>query len=97
MDYKSERWKRKRKRILKRDKYLCQISLRYGKRVEADTVHHIYPVTQYPQYAFCDWNLISMTSEMHNRMHNRSDNSLTVEGLALLERTTPPSCKNQGE
>lgn len=97
MDYKSERWKRKRKRILKRDKYLCQISLRYGKRVEADTVHHIYPVAQYPQYAFCDWNLISMTSEMHNRMHNRSDNSLTAEGLALLERTTPPSCKNQSE
>lgn len=90
MDYKSKRWVAKRRKILRRDKYLCQISLRYGRRVEADTVHHIYPAAQYPQYAFCDWNLISVSRQAHNRLHNRNDNSLTAEGIALMERTPPP-------
>lgn len=90
MDYKSKRWATKRRKILQRDKYLCQVSLRYGRMVEADTVHHIYPVSQYPHYAWCDWNLISLSHQAHNRLHNRVDNSLTVEGIALMERTTPP-------
>lgn len=94
MDYKSKRWLLKRRKILRRDKYLCQLSLRYGKRVEADTVHHIYPVMQYPQYEWCDWNLISLSHKAHNRLHNRIDNSLTAEGIALMERTTPPFSKS---
>ena len=41
--YRSKRWKLKREKILKRDKYLCQYFSRYGKLVEAEHVHHIYP------------------------------------------------------
>ncbi|MFR3430829.1 MAG: hypothetical protein ACLTTH_12420 [Holdemanella porci] len=37
-----------------------QISKRYGRRVEAEVVHHIYPADEYPEYRFCDWNLISI-------------------------------------
>lgn len=90
MDYKTKRWLAKRKRILKRDKYLCQYYLRYGKRVDANTVHHIYPADDFPQYRFCDWNLISLSQKAHDKMHNRTDGSLSAEGLRLMERTPPP-------
>jgi len=93
--YHTKRWKRKREHILKRDNYLCQESKRYGKRVDADTVHHIYPVEEYPEYAFCDWNLISLTHDKHNAMHDRTTNKLTVLGDALKKRTIPPPSVNK--
>lgn len=80
MDYNSVRWKSKRKRILKRDEYLCQESKRYGIRVIATTVHHIYPVEQYPELAYENWNLISLSSEMHNAMHDRESHEITELG-----------------
>lgn len=85
--YDSKRWKTKRERILRRDKYQCQLSKRYGRIVQANTVHHIFPRDQYPQYQWDDWNLISLSAEMHNRMHDRVTNQLTDEGLDLLRRT----------
>ena len=42
--YQSGIWKRKRAMILRRDGYMCQLSKRYGKRVEAEVVHHIFPL-----------------------------------------------------
>ena len=89
--YKTTRWEKKRLHILKRDKYLCQDTLRYGKRVDADTVHHIYPVEDYPQYAFCNWNLISLSNKAHNSMHDRTTNKLTAKGLVLQKKTIPPT------
>lgn len=88
--YKGKRWQIKRKKILRRDGYMCQISKRYGKRIDADTVHHIYPLEEYPKYAYCDWNLISLSRAEHNKLHNRVDNSLTKEGIVLKQRTIPP-------
>ncbi len=69
---------------------MCQLSLRYGKRIDADTVHHIYPVENYPEYAFCDWNLISLSSTMHNKLHDRITNKLTDLGNVLKNKTIPP-------
>lgn len=89
--YNTKRWKRKREKILKRDKSLCQDTLRYGKRIDADTVHHIYPVEEYPQYAFCDWNLISLSNKAHNSMHDRTTGKLTAKGEALKKKTIPPT------
>lgn len=40
MDYKSKKWKQFRKRILRRDKYICRECNRYGKTTGANTVHH---------------------------------------------------------
>ena len=85
--YGTARWQAKRRKILRRDKYICQLSKRYGKLVEADTVHHIFPREDYPEYAYCDWNLISLSAEQHNRLHDRRTNKLTRLGLELLERT----------
>lgn len=92
--YHSTRWKRKREKILRRDGYMCQLSLRYGKRIDADIVHHIYPVEDYPEYAFCDWNLISLSSSMHNKLHDRSTNKLTELGETLKNKTIPPTLDN---
>lgn len=87
MNYKRKRWKRLRERILKRDNYLCQASLRYGRRVEANTVHHIFPVSKYPEYRWEPWNLISLCAAEHNAMHIRETDELTDKGTKLLERT----------
>ena len=91
--YQTNRWKKKREVILRRDGYLCRLSKRYGKIIAADTVHHIYPREEFPQYAFCDWNLISLSKQMHNRLHNREDDSLTAEGIALMRATIPPTSR----
>ena len=85
--YHSKRWERKRAFILRRDGYKCQISKRYGKAVPATTVHHIFPREDYPQYQWKDWNLISVSTEVHNRLHYRQTQTLTEEGLKLKERT----------
>lgn len=84
--YKSRRWKRKRASILRRDQYMCQESKRYGKTEPATTVHHIYPLEFYPELAFVDWNLISLSDKQHNAMHDRITHELTSVGLAWQER-----------
>lgn len=87
MNYKSKRWRQKREKILKRDHYLCQINLRYGRFRNADTVHHILPAEYFPQYEWKDWNLISVSTEAHNTLHDRETHKLTAEGMKLAERT----------
>ena len=47
-----KRWERLRGAVLARDQYLDQIKKRFGKRVGADTVHHIFPREYFPEYAF---------------------------------------------
>lgn len=85
--YDTTKWKKKRAAILARDKYQCQESKRYGKVVQADTVHHIFPVETYPEYRWCNWNLISLCKEQHNSMHVRDSHELSGKGRALMERT----------
>lgn len=85
--YKSTRWERLRCVILKRDGYKCQISRRFGRDVQADTVHHIFPREEFPEYQWQAWNLISLAGDVHNRMHDRMTNALTREGVELLRRT----------
>lgn len=81
------RWKKLREYVLRRDSYLDQIALRYGKRVEATTVHHIFPREFFPEYTFSEWNLISLSNSSHNRLHDRDSHKLTNEGFELLRRT----------
>lgn len=56
----------------------------------ADLVHHIYPVDEFPEYAFEPWNLISVSRAAHNKLHDRDSDKLTAEGVALMRRTIPP-------
>ena len=81
----SKAWRAKRERILRRDGYQCQISKRYGKRVEGHVVHHIFPRSEFPEYRLSDWNLITVCESMHRRLEN--NDALTAEGIELLKRT----------
>ena len=85
--YKNKRWLYLRESILRRDGYQCQYSKRYGRLIPANTVHHIFPLEDFPQYAYEPWNLISLSAEAHNMMHVRNTNELTDIGLDLLKRT----------
>ena len=87
MDYKNKRWQKLRQRILRRDGYMCQESKRYGRMVEANTVHHIFPASRYPEYRWSEWNLVSLSSAAHNKMHVRDTDELTEEGMRLMRRT----------
>ena len=89
MNYGSAKWKKKREHILKLDNYRCQISQRYGKLVPAVVVHHIYPAEEYPAYAWEDWNLISVSKEVHNQLENRQTGELTEDGKKLQRETRP--------
>jgi len=75
-----------RESVLRRDKYMCQISKRYGKLRQADIVHHCFPRDEFPEYEFEPWNLISICKAAHNKLHNRETNELTEEGRLLLVR-----------
>ena len=66
-----------------------RIELRYGRQIQATIVHHIYPADEYPEYAYCDWNLISVSMATHNKLENRCSGNLTEAGLALQRRTIP--------
>lgn len=90
IDYNGSRWKKKREKILRRDKYIDQWAKRYGQTLEANTVHHIYPVKFYQEYKWCDWNLISVNAKTHNKLENRKTGELTKYGIELIERTIPP-------
>lgn len=89
--YKTKKWIAKRDVILRRDEYLCQYNKRFGKPVAANTVHHIYPLEDYPQYKWCSWNLISLSNEAHNKMHDRTTGKLTELGEMLKNKTIPPT------
>lgn len=86
----NKRWRKKRAAILRRDRYKCQESKRFGRNIEATHVHHIYPLEEYPQYAYENWNLISLSAESHNAMHNKMQNELTKLGKEWKKKTIPP-------
>jgi hypothetical protein len=86
--YATKRWKEKRKHILLRDKWIDQVAMRDGMKIEANTVHHILPREEYPQYAWEDWNLISVSQETHKkRLHEKYTGKLTKTGKALMYET----------
>lgn len=96
-DYKSKRWLRLRATVLREAGYRCQYAKRYGKRVQASTVHHIWPAEDFPEFAFERWNLIALSTEAHNKMHDRATGRLTETGEQLRRRAIPPSSQRRGD
>ena len=90
-DYTSPRWRRLRERVLRRAGYRCQWAKRYGRREQATTAHHIWPAEDFPEFAWCEWNLIALSQASHNAMHDRMTGRLTEAGESLRRRTIPPS------
>lgn len=87
----NKRWRRLRERALKRDGYMCQEARRFGRFEPAEVVHHIWPAEDYPEYAYCLWNLVSLSAANHDKMHDRLTRKLTPSGLRWKNRTPPPS------
>ena len=85
--YKSTRWIKMRNAVLSRDKYMCSECWRYGRRAEAEAVHHIFPREEFPEYEWCRWNLTALCKKCHDAMHDRTTNALTDRGVELLKRT----------
>ena len=77
--------------VLRRDGYMCQVSKRYGKFVQAEVVHHVFPRDEFPEYEWEPWNLISVTLQEHRGVLHNADGSLTEEGERWKKRTPPPS------
>lgn len=61
----------------------------FGRSEEAVTVHHIYPSEEYPEYAWADWNLISVSQATHNKLENRKTGELTELGKRLQSMIQP--------
>jgi 5-methylcytosine-specific restriction endonuclease McrA len=91
--YKDSRWIKKREVILRMDKYLCRECSRYGKRKQANTVHHVIPVQERPDLKYENENLLSLCDKCHNKMHDRVTNKLTQTGLYWVRKliSPPPS------
>ncbi|HCD43849.1 MAG TPA: hypothetical protein DEQ64_08970 [Lachnoclostridium sp.] len=88
-DYSGTKWKVKRLHVLRLDGYKDRVAAMYGRTLEATIVHHIYPAEEYPEYSWCDWNLISVSMATHNKLENRTTGELTKMGCELMERTVP--------
>ena len=85
--YKTKEWEQIRASVMIRDKYMCQICREAGKLVNAQCVHHIFPLQQYPNYSKERWNLISLCNTCHNEMHNHFTEDLSKKGEQLRKRT----------
>lgn len=49
-------------------------------------MHHIFPASLFPEWALEDWNLITVSAAMHNKLHDRGGDLLTAEGLEVMRR-----------
>lgn len=54
--------------------------------MQANTVHHILPREQYPEYQWEPWNLVALSAKTHDQMHDRVTGSLTDAGKVFLRR-----------
>lgn len=77
----TKKWIKFRDRIMREHDYLCQESLRYGRRVQAEMVHHIYPVSEYPELEFEKWNCLPILNKIHNTFHDRTNDKIVGQGL----------------
>lgn len=91
MDYRTTRWERMRERVLRKNRYLCRECQRYGRRIQANTAHHAWPASKYPEYAWSEWNLVPLCSACHNAMHDRITNELTELGEYWRRKIRPPA------
>ena len=85
--YNSKQWKAKRIEILDRDRHECQdcrkrlqeavknnvvLSAEERKIRQANEVHHIKELSEEPDMALDDNNLISLCTQCHNERHGRT-------------------------
>ncbi|AIQ69547.1 hypothetical protein PGRAT_19345 [Paenibacillus graminis] len=67
--YKSTAWERAREQALIRDNHLCQHCMMRHRLTLADMVHHIKPISEYPDLALVLENLLCLCNSCHNKVH----------------------------
>ncbi|MEK4993289.1 HNH endonuclease [Paenibacillus sp. FSL H7-0918] len=67
--YRSTAWERAREQALIRDNHLCQHCIKRKRLTPADMVHHIKPLSEYPDLALVLENLLSLCNSCHNKEH----------------------------
>lgn len=71
--YQSQAWRKKRRHILERDNYECQVTKDEGGVCQDKLiVHHIKPLEYFPSLAMDDGNLVVVTQPKHNIIHGLS-------------------------
>ena len=83
---KTRKWEKFRDKILRKYNYLCQESLRYGISEPAEMVHHIFPVSEYPELEFQEWNCIPLTNKRHNTFHDRTNDKVIGQGISWQKK-----------
>ncbi|HEM3451962.1 TPA: HNH endonuclease [Streptococcus suis] len=78
---KTKKWEKFRDKMMRKSDYLCQESLRYGLSVSAEMVHHIFPVSEYPELEFVEWNCLALTNRKHNTFHDRVNDKVVGQGI----------------
>lgn len=59
-------------------------------------VHHAVPRETFPELQYEQWNLVSLCNACHERMHRRSDNELSPDGIDLAKRRLQKAGKDIG-
>lgn len=78
--YQRQAWRNKRKEILKRDNNECQVSKSLGEVVTKKLiVHHIKPLEYFPELAMVDSNLITVSHQVHNIIHELNETKFDDE------------------
>lgn len=78
---KTRKWYKFRDKVMRQHDYLCKESLRYGQSVPAEMVHHIYPVSEYPELEYVSWNCLPLTNHKHNTFHDRNNDKIIGNGI----------------
>lgn len=88
---KNKRWRRLREQVLREADYRDEWAARFGKRVQATRVHHIWPAEDWPEYAYERWNLIAVSLASHEALHVPGSGRLSAAGETLRRKTIPPA------
>ena len=85
----NKRWRHLREQALRRDGYRCRECARYGRLRPAEVVHQVWPVEDYPEYAYSLDNLLSLCVSCHDAMHERGSRRLTPLGERWRRKVIP--------
>ncbi len=92
--YKRKRHLEWRKKVLRRDKYLCKECAKYGRRTPATHAHHIRSVKEWPELRYVVSNGVALCAGCHNKIEPR--NRIATHNRHRGEAPPPAQAKNKG-
>lgn len=86
-EYHTQRWKNLRQYVMTNYNGLDIYQLyKYHKAAPADTVHHIQPAAEKPALFYSDRNLIPVSRQSHEEIHNRYKQERQEDVMEELQR-----------